>query len=46
VSWKSKYNIEFKGLKEGLHDFEYEVDNTFFAHFEESLVDNGKVKIK
>lgn len=46
VSWKSKYNIEFKGLKEGLHDFEYEVDNTFFTHFEESLVDNGKVKIK
>ena len=45
VSWKSKYNIEFKGLKEGLHDFEYKVDNTFFEHFEESLVDNGEVKI-
>lgn len=40
-----KYNIEFKGLKEGLHDFEFEVDNKFFAHFEESLVENGIVKV-
>lgn len=40
-----KYNIEFKGLKEGLHDFEFEVDNKFFVHFEESLVEKGKVKV-
>ena len=46
MSWKSKYTIEFKGLKEGQHDFEYEIDNTFFEHFEESLIENGKVKIK
>jgi uncharacterized metal-binding protein YceD (DUF177 family) len=45
VSWKSKYNIEFKGLKEGLHDFEYKIDNTFFEHFEVSLVDNGNILI-
>jgi uncharacterized metal-binding protein YceD (DUF177 family) len=41
-----KYNIEFKGLKEGLHDFGFEVDDKFFAHFEESLVENGKVAAK
>jgi len=46
VSWKSKYDIEFKGLKEGLHDFEFEIDNLFFAHFEERLVDIGEVVIK
>ncbi|MBT6006111.1 MAG: DUF177 domain-containing protein [Prolixibacteraceae bacterium] len=46
VSWKSKYNIEFKGLTEGQHDFEFEVDDTFFAHFEKSLMDNGDVTIK
>jgi uncharacterized metal-binding protein YceD (DUF177 family) len=46
VSWKSKYNIEFKGLSEGLHNFEFDVDDTFFTHFEESLVDNGKVVVK
>jgi uncharacterized protein len=46
VSWKMKYNIEFKGLNEGLHDFEFEVDNKFFEHFEESPVDNGNVKVE
>jgi len=46
VSWKMKYNIDFKGLNEGLHDFEFEVDNKFFEHFEESQVENGKVTIK
>jgi uncharacterized metal-binding protein YceD (DUF177 family) len=46
VSWKNKYNIEFKGLKEGLHDFEFGADNKFFAHFEESLVENGEVTVK
>ena len=46
VSWKSKYNIEYKGLKEGQHDFEFEVEDTFFAHFEESLIKDGEVYIK
>ena len=44
VSWKTKYNIEFKGLKEGIHEFEFEVNDSFFAHFEDRLVDNGEVK--
>lgn len=46
VSWKLKYNIEFKGLNEGLHDFEFGIDDTFFTHFEESLVESGDVTIK
>ncbi len=46
VSWKSKYNIEFKGLTEGLHDFEFEVEKTFFEHFEESLIENGNILVK
>jgi len=45
VSWKSKYNIEFKGLEEGLHDYEFEIDFKFFEHFEESLVNNGELAI-
>lgn len=43
VSWINKYNIEFKGLKEGLHQFEFEVNDKFFEHFNESLVKNGDV---
>jgi uncharacterized metal-binding protein YceD (DUF177 family) len=46
VSWKNKYSIEFKGLKEGLHEYEYKVDNKFFEHFDESLVKNGDVNVK
>ncbi len=45
MNWKSKYSIEFKGLKEGLHEFDFEVDNKFFEHFEGSLVEKGEVKI-
>ncbi len=46
MSWRSKYNIEFKGLKEGLHDYQFEVNDKFFEHFEESLVDNGEVNVE
>lgn len=46
VSWETKYNIEFKGLKEGVHDFEFEVNDQFFAHFEESPVNNGELAVK
>ena len=45
VGWKSKYDIEFKGLAEGLHNFEFQIDDLFFEHFEGSLVDSGEVKI-
>ena len=46
MGWSSKYNIEFKGLKEGLHDYEFEIDSKFFEHFDESLVDVGEVQVK
>lgn len=46
MSWKLKYNIEFKGLAEGLHDFRFDVDDSFFTHFEETLVEQGDVKVK
>ncbi|MCD6354739.1 MAG: DUF177 domain-containing protein [Prolixibacteraceae bacterium] len=45
MSWVSKYNIEFIGLNEGLHDFEFEIDDSFFEHFEKSLVTKGKVSV-
>lgn len=46
VSWKSKYDIEFKGLGEGLHEFEFQIDDLFFEYFKESPVESGKVVIK
>ncbi|GAA4276012.1 YceD family protein [Aquimarina mytili] len=29
-----EYTIPFVGLKQGIHQFEYDIDNTFFEHFE------------
>lgn len=29
-----EYTIPFVGLKQGLHQFEFQIDNTFFEHFE------------
>ncbi len=45
MGWSTKYNIEFKGLKEGLHEFEFEVKDAFFEHFEQGLVNKGSVQV-
>ncbi|MBN1989139.1 MAG: DUF177 domain-containing protein [Bacteroidales bacterium] len=42
----SSYSIFFKGLKVGIHDFEFDIDDKFFELFEESEVKNGKLLAK
>jgi uncharacterized metal-binding protein YceD (DUF177 family) len=37
------YSISFKGLKDGLHKFEYQIGASFFGLFKEPLVENGKL---
>ena len=37
------YNISFKGLKNGLHKFEYQIGASFFKLFENPLVENGQL---
>lgn len=39
------YILPFTSLKDGLHQFDYEVDNHFFSCFDYSLIDAGKVEI-
>jgi uncharacterized protein len=46
VKYLSKYEIAFKGLKEGNHQFEFELDDTFFEKFENSEVKKGFLKAK
>lgn len=41
----SQYNIPFVGLKIGKHEFEYDIDDTFFEDLEYSLVQKGKLKV-
>jgi uncharacterized protein len=42
----STYNIEFKGLSEGKHEFDYLIGKSFFELFEQSLVDDGEINVK
>ena len=42
----STYNIEFKGLSEGQHEFDYQIGKQFFELFEGSLVNEGDVHVK
>ena len=39
------YTIPFVGLKLGTHQFEYEIDNTFFEHFEYDEFHKTDVKV-
>jgi uncharacterized metal-binding protein YceD (DUF177 family) len=40
-----QFSIPFTGLKIGKHQFEFEVDNSFFDAFEYSLVKKGDLKV-
>ena len=40
-----KFNIQFVGLKEGTHLFEYEIDNTFFEAFNFDEFQSSSIKI-
>ena len=41
----AEFTIPFKGLKLGKHQFEYELDNRFFEHFEYEEFNSADVKI-
>ena len=45
MSSQSFYSIAFKGLSQGKHTFEYEVDGKFFSEFEGGVVEEGKVNV-
>ncbi|WP_109302176.1 DUF177 domain-containing protein [Aquimarina sp. AU474] len=40
-----EYTIPFVGLKQGLHQFEYQIDNTFFEHFEYDEFNASTVRV-
>tara|TARA_B110000263_G_C15310176_1_gene512674 strand:- start:860 stop:1375 length:516 start_codon:yes stop_codon:yes gene_type:complete len=39
----SNYAIHFVGLKEGLHEFNFEIDDTFFKAFDYNEFNNSKI---
>lgn len=46
MSKLSVYDIAFKGLSEGIHQYEYEIDDRFFEKFENSEVERGNIAAK
>lgn len=40
-----EYAIKFVGLKLGLHNFEYQIDNKFFEHFEYNEFNDSNVTV-
>lgn len=40
-----QFSIPFTGLKLGVHQFDYELDDRFFAAFEYSLIKSGNLKV-
>lgn len=40
-----QYSIPVKGLHNGTHEYRFEIDHTFFACFENSPVEDGKVAV-
>lgn len=42
----NKYNLAFKGLSIGEHEFSFDVDDSFFAAFPESEIHKGRAKVK
>jgi uncharacterized metal-binding protein YceD (DUF177 family) len=42
----SEYIIQFKGLKEGVHEFVFTIDKPFFEAFEYLAVPDGHVDVK
>jgi uncharacterized metal-binding protein YceD (DUF177 family) len=41
----SEFTLPFVGLKEGVHQFDFEIDNTFFQTFDFNDFFNAKIKI-
>lgn len=42
---KQKLVIPFVGLKEGIHQFEFEIDSSFFEQFDFSIIENATFNI-
>ena len=45
MNHRRAYEIAFVGLKPGIHTFDYQVDNKFFAHYGEQDFSNCKANI-
>lgn len=40
------YSIPVRGLRDGIHQFEFQIDRSFFEHFENAPVQDGDVQLR
>ena len=45
MDYLTQFVIPFRGLKTGLHTFDWEIENKFFEHFEYSEIKTGHISI-
>ncbi|MCB0661332.1 MAG: DUF177 domain-containing protein [Saprospiraceae bacterium] len=41
-----QYNLPVSGLHDGIHQFDFEVDSSFFEHFENALFEEADIKLR
>lgn len=46
MNYRRRFEIAFVGLKPGVHDFEYEIDDKFFTEYEEQEFKNCTALVK
>ncbi len=42
----NQFTIPLEGLKDGMHQFDFQIDRGFFKHFEQSPIQDGKFDLK
>lgn len=46
MTFLDNFSISLQRLNEGIHEFEYKIDDVFFGEFEDSLIKKGNVDMK
>lgn len=46
MNYRRRFDIAFVGLKPGIHEFEYEIDDKFFQEYQEQDFRNCKAQVK
>jgi uncharacterized protein len=45
LDYLRQYNVQFSGLSEDVHEFQYEIKDAFFKEFENAVVDGGDIQV-
>ena len=46
MNYRRTFDIAFVGLKPGVHEFEYDIDDKFFTEYQEQDFRNCKAQVK